>query len=312
MRIRIQKDEVAASLSLPAEKWDVGFLGRALDDRGRAAIEFAQSHSIDTIEVSYPDPRNFEFQLGPDTITVDELESRLGSCRDKAILIDATTSGFCELLLLLRGLRNVGASSVTFVYVEPKDYRRVSDSIVKQAMREFSLSKEITGFEPIPGSLVWIAEDQTREVIFFLGFEAARFDRAFEEFELLKAEQCRVIFGVPAFKPGMEMDAFHNYVHSLHASDISSPPLYCGADNPKAAIEILHQIYTLVKSENSLMFVVPIGTKPLGIATAIYATVNPNVGILYDHPINSADRSTNIGDWHLYTITELGDGTLYT
>jgi hypothetical protein len=48
------------------------------------------------------------------------------------------------------------------------------------------------------------------------------------------------------------------------------------------------------------MFVAPIGTKPMGVAAALFAVVNSDVGLLYDHPKRKPRRTSKLTSWHLY------------
>ncbi len=308
MRFSNQKVRLSADLELHQQPWDVCFAGNPLDDRGRAAIQFAKEHSQDVIEVEYRH-HTFEFRVGETWMSVDEVEGWYAIFAGKSILIEATSVGFAEILLMMKALRRGGATSISFVYVEPGDYRK-SVSPEREAMREFELSKEVRGFAPIPGHSTVLSGDRKHEVVFFLGYEAARLERAFEEYDLIKPENCTIIFGVPAFKPGWEMDAFHNNVSAIKNRDIRRQPLFCGAENPIAAVRMLNEIREGV-GEQVTMFVAPIGPKPQGVATAIFASVFDKTGILYDHPVNMTDRSQSTGNWHLLNVSELEDDALH-
>jgi hypothetical protein len=51
------------------------------------------------------------------------------------------------------------------------------------------------------------------------------------------------------------------------------------------------------------MFIAPIGTKPCGVATAVFASLYPaESGILYDHPKKKTKRSFGVHVWHKYIV----------
>lgn len=115
----------------------------------------------------------------------------------------------------------------------------------------------------------------------------------------IQPSRTHVVFGVPAYQPGWEMDAFANNIRVLRDQKIGTTPLYYGAENPLAAYEILeHLSQTLAPTEQ--IFVGPIGTKPHGIAAALFAATRDKTGILYDHPRRSADRTSRTYSWHLF------------
>ena len=78
---------------------------------------------------------------------------------------------------------------------------------------------------------------------------------------------------------------------------------YCAANDPEAAFECLERTRAAL-SEDKRMFVAPIGPKPCGIASAIFASVYPEqAGLLFDHPRRKKKRSTGTDLWHRFTVT---------
>ena len=71
-------------------------------------------------------------------------------------------------------------------------------------------------------------------VVFFLGYEGERLDEAFEELEI-DPRKSIVVFGVPAFRPGWEMDSFANNVRVVADRGVQGGIRYCGAENPAAS-----------------------------------------------------------------------------
>lgn len=148
-----------------------------------------------------------------------------------------------------------------------------------------------------------LSETQPPRVIFFLGYEESRLDRAMEDFQMLDPGQCSVAFGVPAFQPGWEIDAFANNVKVMKDRGMRDGGVYfCGAENPASAYKVLENIQAEM-IQGQRMFVVPIGTKPNGIAAALYAAHHDQVGLLYDHPGKKLARSRHVAKWHLFEAT---------
>jgi hypothetical protein len=156
------------------------------------------------------------------------------------------------------------------------------------------------GFRAIPGAVYMLSESDPPRVIFFLGYEEAGLDRAMEDFQMLNPAHCSVAFGVPAFQPGWEIDAFPNNVKVMIDRGMRDGGVYfCGAENPSSAYRILETIQSEMTNDQRL-FLVPIGTKPNGIAAALYAALNGKVGLLYDHPGKKKNRSRKVARWHLF------------
>ena len=226
----------------------------------------------------------------------------MASANNEPIALETTTLGFVEVLLCAHAA--LGQTAVLdCLYVEPGDYRCSRDSHLL-AKRDFELSGEIVGFRGIPGTARMLSDRRSQRYIFFAGYEGARFRRAFTDLEMLKGHSSNVIFGVPAFQPGWEMDSFANNVPVMRDEQVTSV-YFCGADNPRAAVEILCTTYAGLQ-EGETLFVAPIGTKPHGVATALFSAEHPDVGILYDHPSRTRARSTAVGQWHLFTVSDFG------
>lgn len=80
-------------------------------------------------------------------------------------------------------------------------------------------------------------------------------------------------------------------------------PDYCSANDPEAAFECLERTRDTLGADKK-MFVAPIGPKPCGIASAIFASAYPEqVGLLFDHPRRKKKRSSGIDRWHRFTVT---------
>jgi len=302
MRVQMQECDVEAQLV--CNHWDLGIVGKQIDDRGRGAVDFVKRHVNETTLIDY-DPERFELTIDGTTINSENIESFLQPHIGKSIILESTTLGFVELFLCCKALFSMGFPRLSFVYVEPGSYAlRVSSTrrSVILNKRDFELSDEVVGYRAIPGALRMLSDRFPQRSVFFLGYEERRLERALEDHQMMKSDHCSVVFGVPAFRPGWEMDAFANNVRILKEKRISGGVYFCGAENPASAIQVLETIHNELGA-NERFFVAPIGTKPNGIGVALFAATRSDVGLLYDHPKRRRDRSREISRWHLYDVT---------
>ena len=286
-------------LGLSLQHYAISFCGHPLDDRGQTAVNELSKRSATTHTLQY-DGRSMALTIDGQPAQHPDLLSIVASATNKPIALETTTLGFVEVLLCSRAAHGQTAT-LDCLYVEPQDYRRSHDPHLL-AKRDFELSGEIVGFRGIPGATKMLNDRQAQTYVFFLGYEGARFRRAFTDLEMLQGRSSNVIFGIPAFKAGWEMDSIANNVPIMRDEHVSAV-YFCGADNPRAAVEILSTTYDSLQPSET-MFVAPIGTKPHGVGTALFSALRPDVGIIYDHPRRSPDRSTSVGQWHLFSIAD--------
>lgn len=281
---------------LTHSQWDIGFIGSSLDDRGGEAINFVKTNCSQIIEVSY-DAENMQMKIGGEIYNIDDVGPVFSQISEKKILIESTTLNFAEILIILNETKS-GHNKISILYVEPKSYTRTPDH--KALIREFELSEETIGFLPIPGHSGHLTENSKQIVVFMAGYESERVDRAIEENSILPKD-AKLVFGVPAFQAGWEMNAFTNNLRVIKEKRILGTTYFAGANNPGAIYDILNYIHESLEVGEEL-FIAPVGTKPAGIATAIFVAENPNVCILYDHPLKKGTRSKEIEKWHLFEI----------
>lgn len=297
MFIDLRQARDPSGLSL--QHYALSFCGRPLDDRGRTAVNELSKRSSITRVIHY-DGRSMALTIDGQVTQRADLLDMVASATNKPIALETTTLGFVEVLLCCRAAHGY-TSTLDCLYVEPEDYRRSPDPHLL-AKRDFELSGEIVGFRGIPGTTKMLNDRRAQKYVFFVGYEGARFRRAFTDLEMLQGRSSNVIFGIPAFKAGWEMDSIANNVPVMRDEHVSSV-YFCGADNPRAAVEILSTTYDSLQPSET-MFVAPIGTKPHGVATALFSAQRPEVGIIYDHPHRSPARSTSVGQWHLFSVAD--------
>lgn len=285
--------------SLDCKKFDLAIIGKAIDDRGYAAVNFIESLSDESFLMKY-DADEFIFNIKDDKIDADDVNDYFCRIRGKSVCLEATTLGFVEICLVCRALQFNGFDSITLLYVEPQRYTRLQRTKLLHK-RDFDLSDEFPGYRAIPGNTLLLNDRYTQYGVFLLGYEERRLDRALEDYQMIKPSNCSVVFGVPAFKPGWEMDAFANNIRVIRDKNIRGGVLFCGAENPAAVVDLLDEIYCGLKMDERL-FIAPIGTKPNGIGAALFASVHPKIGVLYDHPKRKQGRSNQVSKWHIYEV----------
>lgn len=277
-------------------RWEVALVGKAVDDRGSAAIEFMTRNSDECRLFSY-DPDTFVASLAGTSENAERTAELLRAERAKRIILEATTLGFVEVFLAARALCQLGVREFSLLYVEPGEYTspRRTNLLYR---REFELSDTVPGYAGIPGATLVSTGRTLQRSIFFLGYEERRLDVALDS-QMVRPSETAVVFGVPAFTSGWEMNSFANNIRVIRDGNVSGGIHFCGAENPAAAFEVLLEVYDSLSTGERLV-VGPIGTKPNGIGVALFVATHPEVGILYDHPKRSAGRSSGTSGWHLY------------
>ena len=299
MRILMQSGKDASEVDW--KTWDVGFCGVPLDARGRAAIHETEHRAGRWLTLAY-DAETFTMKVDREEINVDDFLDYLQKNVAGSVLLEATTLGFVEILLCCRGLRDLGSPSFDLSYVEPLGYNRTAKSRVLHN-RDFELSSDVPGYRAIPGNAILLGDRRPQKGVFFLGYEESRLRRAFEDLQMLDSSRSAVAFGVPAFRPGWEMDAIANNIAVVRENNLRGGVHYCGATNPAAVFELLTDIRNGLAAGEQL-FVAPIGTKPHGIGTALFVSEFRDVGVIYDHPKRRLDRTEQTSDWHLYSVDD--------
>jgi len=295
--MKIEMQCVKYQSKLHHGKWNIAIVGDAIDKRGEAAREFASCQADVVAECTY-NADLFEIRIDGQSYQVDSAKAAFESLGAGRVLLEATTLGFVEVYLACRALRACGRTEVSLLYVEPLEYVAPRGQLLHR--RDFELSDEVPGFIPVPGAMILLEDKRSQRGVFFLGYEEGRLDRAMEDHPIIPSKTS-VVFGVPAFQPGWEMDAFANNARVLRDRSISGGVHFCGAQNPKAAYQILKQVLDECESDEE-MFVAPIGTKPHGIGAALFAAEHMDVGILYDHPKRKKHRTSEVSSWHLYDV----------
>ena len=267
--------------------------GEELDERGESACRSAPQSA--RVQLSF-DVDDMSLTVGTETQPSDMAAELLNKYDWRNVVLEATTLGFAELFCATNALLSSGATSISIIYVEPAEYTRDG-----KGTELFALSEPTRGYAAIPNAIVDLASDEVEAGVFFLGFEPERLDRALEEYQMIVSKHVKVVFGIPAYHPGWELDAIIPHLPTLEGHKLQ--PDYCSANDPEAAFECLERTRETLGADKR-MFVAPIGPKPCGIASAIFASVYPDqVGLLFDHPRRKKKRSSGVDLWHKFTVT---------
>ncbi len=159
----------------------------------------------------------------------EDLTEFLRGLGQAPILLDATSLGVAEIGLCCRNLRTVDPDRFSILYVEPGEYNAPNPRDPLQR-RVYDLSEEAPNYIGIPG-LTFILEDESPDqwVVFLLGYEGERLERAFDQLNL-NSKNCSVVFGVPAFRAGWEASSFENNIRFLNERNIKGGVFFRAAD----------------------------------------------------------------------------------
>lgn len=289
-----------------ALRWDAAFVGIELDKRCAGAAAFAKSSATKThvVEYSVDQPRRLRFDsqlLPPKGLTA-------ALAGYKSVVFETTSVGTVEVLHLLRAAKEAGVRSVDCLYVEPRDYEK--DTYLDTSWsRDFSLSSShrIAG---VPGFLSTQGDLKNHQVrmVAFLGYESSRLAAAAQQELDMAGWDKYAVVGVPGFAPGWEINTLANNIDELDVQQFCSIR-YCSASSVSGALDLLRQIHNEGNRDTPHTAVAPMGTKPHGIAAAIFLVENSGFqesSLLYDHPLRVPGRTSEIRRWHLYRIDMCG------
>lgn len=271
------------------------FCGKILDDRGNHLIEkFSESEAI-IHNVNF-NPNTMEFFIDNNLTDINKTEylsSLLTS--ETSIIIDSTTLGLPEIFYLIKQFIALDFLAFKVIYIEPEKYNKDENN------EFYKLSHYPIGYKPIPGAVADLHQDDIELGVFFVGFDASRMEIALDEFQMIQDKSIKVIFGIPAFHSGLELESIVPHLGILSDNrnfDID----FCSALDPTSAYEMLN-FYKKSLDEGQKFFIAPLGTKPTTIASALFANLfSIDVSLLYDHPFHLENRTSGVKEWHIYSI----------
>lgn len=274
-----------------------------LDNRCRKVTSFFKNKITKSYSIVYNE-EEFNFSISDYENKIKSFEfgkNFINKFDNKIFLLDSTSLGFAEILLVIHYLVAKNNIQIKILYIEPNEYKLKSkDSIFNT---EFDLSKGFNSFRKIPPySLLIDSSSSTKaKLITLLGFENERLSRILEDDDGARYDEFEHILALPAFKPGWENISLYRHYNEL--KDFKNLE-FSPANNPYETNKILEKINK--NSNNKQLVIAPIGTKPHSIGAIIFMVnsfyKNKKVGVIYDFPIKKENRTDGIGLIHEYTI----------
>ncbi|CAJ5421812.1 Uncharacterised protein [Burkholderia pseudomallei] len=289
-------DDPTMPQALASRRWDIAVTGNPdVDVRSNIACAYAKAHAA----------RHFSIQYTPHQISVDgnvvhytAMKSKFRGAKN--LLIEATAMTCPEILFAMRAALELGITDISFLYLEPLEYRRRIRGRLTDH-RDFDLSGN-RRFRSVHGFMGNLTELPQGQAVFFLGYEKARLGQALEQEETLGRWQKHAVLGVPAFEPSWEIDAIANNVQHLASSHYQLQ--YAAASSVRAAYDLLNCLLQDDKLELPIV-VAPLGTKPHTIGASLFLIEHNEFNrtvLLYDHPSPLQGRSTNVRRWHIHDV----------
>lgn len=283
------------------------FHGREdLDNRCKVTTSFFNSKITDNYKIIYDEDKFIilvSSKLGDKEFRIHAFGKDFIESFDKNIFIlDTTSLGFAEILLLLHFLSNKKNIEIKLFYVEPNVYTLKSNNL--SFKYEFDLSQGFNKFKKIPpfSLLIDSSSSEKAKLITLLGFENDRLSRIIEDDDGARYDEFEHIIALPAFRPGWENVSLQRHYQELKEfQNLEFSP----ANNPYETHRVLERIQK--NSNNKSIVVAPIGTKPHAIGAIIFLINSKlkgnKVGLIYDFPIKKENRTDGIGNIHEYIIT---------
>lgn len=226
------------------------------------------------------------------------LEGFLDQFEGRQLLIDYTgLSHHVWMPLLKVGLES--GFDLKLIYSEPAAYQFVPNPRLSDF---FDLSEKIRGISPIPTfSKLSDPRSKAPVLIPLLGFEGTRFKHVIETLQP-EGQDIFPIVGIPGFQLDFPFHSYRGNADALSFNRAWENVRFSDAACPFTLYGTLSEIKH-ARSANFLQ-ISPIGTKPHALGAAIFAILNPETELVYDHPVRKKQRSAGAGRCHIYNVSE--------
>lgn len=284
----------------PQQPYAVSFFGNEVDERGRATVEFSRAYSKNPIFANY-DFKKFEISLNQVSYRINQIDKFIRQVPCSRILLDATTLNSVELALILRSYMDAQPTvKFDFLYAEPGGYAPKRDDSDASNSHAFELSTKLLEEScAVPGFKHLLKSDNKAHVLIVAGFENERLGALLNGLESHHVKECTLIFGIPPFKPSMEIHSLMQNAPLLENKSINTID-FVGANNPISTFRMIDRIKQSL-ANNEVLELAPIGPKPSTLACALYAAHDKSVGLRYDFPKPAIDRTVGVGRSCIYT-----------
>lgn len=285
----------------PEQNYELSFYGNVFDQRGQETRDFLKNNSQQSFHLEYK-RESFSLFFSGNQYKIDKLDKFVEKNIVSKVLIDATTLNSVELALILRAYIDA-CPRIEFdiLYAEPIEYTPKQDELDACNTHAFSLSADLLEDSiSVPGFKHILKKGKEAHLLIMVGFEKERLGAMLNKIESHHINDCTIVFGVPAFKPSME-------IHSLmqNATLLDNPIIrtidFTGANNPVSTFRIINEVKRSLP-ENEILELAPIGPSPSSLACALYAAHDKTVGLRYDFPTLAENRTIGIGKCSLYSI----------
>lgn len=281
-----------------SKSWNICFVGNACDKRGAEVEKYLSPRCAEIHSVIYQPDNGGALLIDGNKVGSRHIQMMVKG--KKNVLIESTTLGVMEILLILQNLIKEPSIELELLYLEPREY---VEPAIKNLLnsREFSLGNN-NSYIGVRRFNMDLTLNPSGDAVFLLGFEGARLAQAIEQ-NSLSGWRKHALFGTPSFEAGWEMNAFANNINYIATEEFCSIR-YSGASNILDTLKQLQDIHS-TKNNDEPTIIIPIGTKPMSIAAAIFLCTEPDsrsTGVLFDHPIKASDRTIEIRCCHLYSF----------
>jgi hypothetical protein len=287
-----------------ALRWDTAFIGTPVDERSSEALKFLSNAAAKSQVAQYNTKNPRRLVIDNVATKHDDLEAMLAN--SSSLVLEATSLGTVELVFLLRAAKRAACASIDLLYVEPDAYER-SLGIDLEWQRGFSLSTNLimSGVPPFLSPNQGLHPDFTIRFVAFFGFEGSRLAALGQQAIDSTKWQKYAIVGVPGYTLGWDTNTLANNIQEISAQGIQSIR-YCSASSVSGALDVLEGIHNEGHADLPHTIVAPLGTKPHGIATALFLALHPEsmqTSLMYDHPVRNLNRTSHVRRWHLFRVT---------
>ena len=228
----------------------------------------------------------------------DSMAAFIGRFTGRQVFLDVTGLSHHVWMPILKILVELG-ENVSAIYAEPAKY---TISTNPRPSEFFDLSERIRGVSPIP-MFARVARRGPQEptTAALLGFEGARFKYLLETLQP-EGDSVYPIIGVPGF----QMDyPFHTYEGNADPLETSHSWPNVHFVDAACPFSLYHTLLALkTQREGARLRIATIGTKPHALGAAIYAILNDEAELVYDHPVRKKGRTSGAGRCHVYHISQ--------
>ncbi|WP_282179471.1 hypothetical protein [Maribacter stanieri] len=219
---------------------------------------------------------------------------------DKTVLVDITSLKHPVVFYLIYILKkSFSPKRLFFCYTEPEGYEKKYEN---EFDVKFDLTEKFHQANTLPGFLRLPQHNKEKLLIAILGFEGARFSKAFGEINPSKRKTYAIV-GFPSFHPNWQYYVYAKNQSTIIQSQANELIERTTANEPFGVYNILSEIKR--NNKNNEITIAPLGTKPHSLGVSMFAVDNEDIQLYYDFPSHGKKiRTEGIGKSHLYNLTQ--------